>query len=301
MDRLNRLLVTGANGQLGRRLLATRPAIWQVTAVVRSARACAALRRVLPADSPHDIVVIDPCDAHALAEAARGCQAAVHLIGTIKEARDNRYADAHERPLAALLDAATTCALKHIVYVSIIGAAPDSASRCLRARAAVEDRLTHAGIPACIVRVPMVLGEGDRASRALLRRARAGRVWLWRGTSLEQPIYAGDLVAAIEVALRTRAQGMLELAGPEVLTRIELVRRAAVRFGRAPAIHSLPLAFGLVLAGVLETLLPRPRITRDMLRVLDHDDTIDPGPAARRLAIELTPLDTTLARCLVET
>jgi hypothetical protein len=33
-----------------------------------------------------------------------------------------------------------------------------------------------------------------------------------------------------------------------------------------------------------------------MLGVLDHDDDIDPAPAAARLGIQLTPLDETLRR-----
>ena len=34
--------------------------------------------------------------------------------------------------------------------------------------------------------------------------------------------------------------------------------------------------------------------------LLEHDDRIDPGDACRRLALELTPLDVTLRRCLLE-
>jgi len=37
-----------------------------------------------------------------------------------------------------------------------------------------------------------------------------------------------------------------------------------------------------------------------MLGVLEHDDAIDQGPAARRLGIALTPLDETLRRALLE-
>ena len=40
---------------------------------------------------------------------------------------------------------------------------------------------------------------------------------------------------------------------------------------------------------------PQPAVTRAMLRVLDHDDDIDPKPAAAALGIELTSLEQTLA------
>jgi hypothetical protein len=36
-----------------------------------------------------------------------------------------------------------------------------------------------------------------------------------------------------------------------------------------------------------------------MLRILDHDDAIDPAAAAAALGITLTPLDEMLERCIV--
>ncbi|MCB1749594.1 MAG: NAD(P)H-binding protein [Gammaproteobacteria bacterium] len=298
---MTRLLVTGANGQLGRRLLTALPASVEVEAVVRSERARDRLARHAGARGGLAIHVLDPADPAALAPLAARTDAAVHLIGTIKESRTNRYVDSHQRPIEALLAAARGGTLDHVVYVGILGAAADSACACLRARAAVERALAAAPLATSVIRVPMVIGEGDRASAALARRAGARHAWLWRGASLEQPIYAGDVVAAIRARLAapTDPHRVFDLAGPESLSRAALVARAARLAGRTPRIHSLPLAGALVLAGLLERLQARPAITRDMLRVLDHDDAIDPHPAATALGIELTALDTMLARCVV--
>ncbi|MGE0483214.1 MAG: NAD(P)H-binding protein [Gammaproteobacteria bacterium] len=298
---MKRLLVTGANGHLGRRLIAALPANVEIEAVVRSARARDRLARHTGARAGLTIHVLDPADPAALAPLAARTETAVHLIGTIKETRDNRYVDSHQRPVAALLAAAAAGTLRHVLYVGILGAAADSPCACLRARAGVEALLADSPVASSVVRVPMVIGEGDRASAALARRAGARRAWLWRGESLEQPIYAGDVIAAIRARIDAAADPhrVFDLAGPESLSRAALVARAAHLAGLRPRIHSLPLAGGLAIAGLLERLQARPAITRDMLRVLDHDDAIDARPAAAALGMALTPLDTMLARCVV--
>lgn len=298
-----RLLLTGANGHLGRRLIRTLPDHWTITAVVRSERAQRQLTRKVGERPGLDVTLSDPSDAAALATLAAGADVAVHLIGTIKERRDNRYEDSHQRPARALAAAAAQVGLQRVIYLSILGASATSKIRCLRARAAVEEILQGISTTAAtVIRVPMVLGEGDRASGALARRAATDRVFLYRAGSLEQPIYAGDVVDALLAAVdRAAAAGkVFELAGPESLPRGELVRRAAATCGRRPAVYSLPLILGLAIAGVMEQLTATPRVTRDMLRVLDHDDAIDPGPAAAALGLDLTPLDVMLERCVKE-
>jgi uncharacterized protein YbjT (DUF2867 family) len=294
------ILVTGANGHLGRRLIRELVHDVAVTALVRSERAKRVLlKHVAPCDAL-TVVVANPCDVNALIDAARGCTQAVHLIGTIRATRKAGYEDAHERPAGALLAALAQTTLKHIVTISILGASPASLCACLRSRVETEQQLLAGPVPVSVLRVPMVLGEKDRASTALRKRALAKRVLLFRADCLEQPIYAGDVIAAMRSTLNQPplVNQVLELAGPISVTRRELIERAAGQLNRQPAIYSLPLWVGMAAAALLEFAMANPPVTRDMLRLFDHDDAIDAQLAARRLAIELTPLTDMLARCI---
>jgi NADH dehydrogenase len=294
-----RILLTGANGHLGRRLLLRLSAACAVRAVVRSARAAEAVRAV-PARPAPEILLVDPCDAEGIARAAAGCTHAVHLVGILKENRSSRYADAHERSCAALARAADAAGLRRIVYPSILGSRPEAANACLASKGRAERILLAARTPALVLRLPMVLGEGDFAAGALRREAQARLALLVRGgASLEQPIYAGDVEQAIVNGLDAPGldDAALDLAGPESLSHRALVARAAARLGGSPPrVVPLPRALALAGAWLAERLLADPPVTRAMLGVLDHDDRVDPADACRRLGIELTPLDEMLAR-----
>jgi uncharacterized protein YbjT (DUF2867 family) len=290
------LLVTGANGRLGRSLIRAVAGRRPVRALVRSERAAASLR-TLPPELRPEIVQVDWADADALAAAGDGAPDWVHLVGILKETRSSRYADAHERPAEALARAASKAGARRIVTVSILGAAPDSANACLASKGRADAALLAGPAPATVLRVPMVLGPGEAGAFALRAQASAKVAFLVRGgATLEQPIDARDLVHALELALVAPVEReALDLAGPESLTHRALVLRVAALLGRRPRIVPLPLAAASALAFAMERLAAEPPLTRAMLGVLEHDDRIDPLPAARRLGLELTPLDDTLA------
>jgi NADH dehydrogenase len=291
---VKRLLVTGANGHLGRRLLGAAEAAgaagegWTTRAVVRSERAAAALA------GHGDVRIVDYADAAGLAAACADCAAVVHLVGIIKETRSATYDAAHVDATAALADAAEQANVQRIVYLSIIGADAASANRCLRSKAQAEALLEGSSVPSLVLRVPMVLGEGDAASAALMRSASGGVAFSFRAASLEQPIYAGDVIEAVLAGVAPDAPtGLLELAGPHAMTRRALIRAAAERPVR---VISLPITLGYTLAWTLQKATANPPVTTDMLGVLDHDDDVDPEPAAEALGIRLASLEETLAR-----
>ncbi len=300
---LERILVTGANGHLGRRLIervardsARRHA---VLAVVRSERAAQTLRE-LPEDAQPQTVVLDYADVEALAAAAADCSRAVHLVGIIKESGTSRYAEAHEAASHALASAADRAGLRHIVSLSILGSDPDSANACLASKGRAERILLDAPTPATVLRVPMVLGTGDAATRALRAQATGKVVGLVRGgATLQQPIFAGDVIDAILAALKGEDGGnhALNLAGPESLPQRELVARAARALGGAPKVIPVPLWLARAGAALMARVSENPPLTPAMLGVLEHDDAVDPDEACRRLGIALTPLDETLRRC----
>jgi len=300
---LGRVLVTGANGNLGRALIARlasgRPPRGAVRAVVRSERAAIVVRALREAP---EVVVVDYGDADALGAAAAGCQAAVHLVGILKESPGTSYADAHERTASALAAAAARSGCHRIVYLSILGAGAGAANACLASKARAEAILLAAPLRTTVLRVPMVLGGDDYATAALRARARARFAPMVRGgASREQPIDAADVVEAIAAALARPglAGRVLDLAGPESLPRRALVARAAALAGApGPTVLPIPLAAVRLFAALAERFAANPPLTSAMLGVLEHDDRVDPGPACRALGITLTSLDETLRRCV---
>lgn len=310
-----RILITGANGHLGRRLilrLADLAHPVSVRAVVRSQRAADALLH-LPEHARPEIFVLDYSDAEALTRAAEGCHYAVHLAGIIKESSTSRFADAHEATTTALARAADRTGLRRVVYLSILGSEPDSTNPCLASKGRAERILLEAATPVLVLRVPMVIGPGDFVSKALAREAQASFAPLLRGGAVrEQPIDADDVIAAVLAGLdllqpegaandpgHCALDGVaLDLAGPVSLSRRELLERTAALYGNRPRVVPIPLALEMGVAWLFEKTLRDPPLSRAMVGVLDHDDDIDVSDSCKRLGIQLTPLDETLRRCV---
>ncbi len=287
------ILVTGANGHLGRALLTALGAGEEVHAIVRSERAAETLR-ALPASARPRLFVADPADADALARAGAGCAGWVNLVGILKETRSARYADAHETLAERVARAAEKVGATRIVYLSILGAEPGSANACLASKGRAEERLVAGATPVSVLRVPMVLGPGEQAAVALRREAMAPVVFLVRGgATREQPIATRDVVQAIRLALAdaSRKSRRIDLAGPESLSHRALLARVAERFGTRPRVVPVPRALSFGLAGLLERFVAEPPVTRAMLGVLEHDDAIDAQRGAAQLGLALTPLD----------
>jgi NADH dehydrogenase len=293
------LVVTGANGQLGRALLRDLAAAGQpaVRALIRSPRAAATIVGLDLAPAP-EARIVDYASPHEMESALAGARCVVHLVGILKETRDTRYVDAHENTCHALALAASRAGVERVVYLSILGSLPDSGNACLASKGRAEAMLLEGRVAATILRVPMVIGGDDAASAALRRQARARRLRLVAGgRTLQQPIDARDVRDAIRNA--SSAGGgrnlVLDAGGPECLSHRNLVLRAARHWNNEPKIRSLPLGLARAGVGLLESLLPNPPVTRAMLDVLQHDDRVDPRPFCEKLGLTLRPLDTTLA------
>jgi len=294
-----RLLITGANGHLGirliRRINETRPND-EVVAIVRSEKAAASLRQE---GLEVNIRVVSYTDSAGINLAGQGAEAIIHLVGIIKESATNTFEMAHQKTSAALVEANLDAS--HIVTLGILGSELSSANSCFASRAASDAILQTGPIPTTVIRVPMVLGPGDYASRALAKNGASGLALCFRSSSLEQPIYSMDVVDAIMSAVSlVPANRIIELAGPESLMRKALIERAGRLLGNKPTVISLPIALGYSLAWVFEKTSSNPPVTRAMLGVLDHDDAINTRAATNLLGLTLTPLDEMLRNVLTD-
>lgn len=293
------IVVTGANGQLGTTLLRelARQSHPRVRALVRSERARGVLE-ALALDPAPEILIVDYASPREMEGALAGMGCVVHLVGIIKETRRARYVEAHEQTCHALALAASRAGVERIVYLSILGAAADSDNECLASKGRAETLLLGDRVATTVLRVPMVLGDDDPASRSLRRQARSRSVMLVAGgRTLQQPIDVRDVIQAILASLRV-APGkdlVLDAGGPECLSHRNLVLRAARLWNNEPRIRSIPHHVARAAVAVISFLLPDPPVTLPMFDILQHDDRADPRALTTALGIELTPLSQTLA------
>lgn len=293
------IVVTGANGQLGRALLATlaESAHPFVRALVRSDRARATIEAV-GLDPAPDIRIVDYTSPNQMEEAMTGAKCVVHLVGIIKETPGAGYAEAHEQTCHALALAADRAGIERIVYLSILGSTPDSENPCLASKGRAETMLLDDRVPTTVIRVPMVIGGNDAASQSLRKQARAESIRLiGGGQTCQQPIDARDVVRAILSACTAEPGRHLTLdaGGPESLSHRNLVLRAARLWNNEPQIKSIPTRLARFGVNCLETFLRNPPVTRAMFDILQHDDRVDTRTFCQTLGFELTPLDKTLS------
>ncbi len=298
----NGIVVTGANGQLGRALLTAlaRDSHAFVRALVRSDRARATIE-ALGLDPAPEIQLVDYTRPREMEEALRGARYVVHLVGIIKETHATRYVETHEQTCHALALAANRAGIERIVYLSILGTSPDSKNPCLASKGRAETMLLDERVSTTVIRLPMVIGGDDAASRSLRKQARSTRLRLiGGGRTLQQPIDARDVVRAV-LAACTAEPGQplsLDAGGPESLSHRNLVLRAARLWNNEPRIRTIPRPLARFGVDCLEKVLRNPPITRAMFDILQHDDRVDSKAFCQTLGIELTPLDTTLSELI---
>ena len=293
------IVVTGANGQLGRAILSrlSRESRADVRALVRSERARKTIES-MGLDPAPEIRVVDYLDPSEMEEALRGKRQIIHLVGIIKETRETRYVEAHEQTCHVLALASSRAHAERIVYLSILGSTPDSKNPCLASKGRAEAMLLDDRVPTTVLRVPMVLGGNDPSSRSLRKQAKSPSIRLIAGgRTLQQPIDARDVVQSVLAACTAHPGRDLSLdaGGPECLSHRNLVLRAARLWDNEPRIRTMPLGLARFGVTLLERLLPNPPITRPMFDILQHDDRVDTEVFRRTLGIELTPLDKTLS------
>jgi len=295
---VEKILITGANGYLGKKLI-EELSDNHIYALVRSEKAYLDLTNFIQDRNIKnvDVFYFDYSDLSGMRQNIGSCRYVVHLVGIIKETRTNSFDIVHKETTQALIKAMEDSNVKKICYLSILGANKDSTNKCFASRAYSEKLLLDSDIPSLILRIPMVLGEDNYASKALRKNALSKFNFTFRKKSMEQPIYAGDVIQAINndinkhVSGKTTPTGVMVLAGKVSLTREDLIKKAAEFLGVKVKIFSLPIALGISLAWILEKLFDDPPVTRAMLGVLDHDDNVDPKQTCKQLDIRLTSLE----------
>ena len=191
--------------------------------------------------------------------------------------------------------AARAAGVPRLVQISAIGADPAPPAPTLAARPQASRRRAPAFPAAAIIRPSIVVGPEDGFFNrfAALARLLPALPLIGGGTTRFQPVWVGDVAAAIVAALeRDDARGQTyELGGPKVYSFAELMRYMLEVIGRRRLL--VPLSFDLArLQARLLEWLPVPPLTRDQVELLKTDNVVAPDARTLQdLGITPTPIE----------
>jgi NADH dehydrogenase len=211
--------------------------------------------------------------------AVEGAHAVVNLVAILARSGRQTFEAVHVAGAKAVAGAAREAGAEAFVHVSALGADKAARSSYARTKAAGEAMVLQEFADAVVLRPSLVFGPEDQLFNRFAGLARFSPFLplIGGGRIRFQPVYAGDVGAAIAAASAGRARSgtVYELGGGEVITFRQLMERTLAWSGRRRPL--LPIPFALAKLGALLT-APLPNglrpITVDQVRLLQRDNVV---------------------------
>jgi uncharacterized protein YbjT (DUF2867 family) len=281
-----RILVTGASGYVGGRLLAR---LEQRGLAVR----CLARRPEFVAGrvGPRTQVVAgDALRAETLPAALEGVDTAYYLIHSMASSGQAGF-EAQDRLAAQNFGrAARAAGVRRIIYLGGLGEEDAELSAHLRSRHEVGRLLRESGVPVIEFRASIVIGSGSLSFemiRALVERLPVMVTPRWLRV-IAQPIAIDDLLAYLEaaLALETPESRIYEIGGAERVSYGELMREYARQRGLRRLMLPVPVLTPRLSSLWLGLVTPLfARVGRALIESICHETVVRDARALRDFAV----------------
>ncbi len=237
-----KILVTGATGLIG------------AAVVARLAREGHQLVRVVRNGAGHDddVVVRDFADATVPADwmaPLQGVDAVVNCAGVLQDSPRDSTRAVHVDGLAALIAACEQLGVQRFIHMSAIGTERDPLSEFSSTKRAGEALLFGSALDWIVLRPSVVVGRAAYGGSAMFRGLAALPLLpQLPDVGLLQIVQLDDVTETVVRVLQGPARLTLDLAGPESLTMVEVIRAYRRWLGWRPArIVSVPPVAAAVL------------------------------------------------------
>jgi uncharacterized protein YbjT (DUF2867 family) len=242
-------------------------------------------------------------DKAAVAAAARGCDAVIHLVGIIREfpGRGVTFEAVHVQATEIVVDAAREAGARRFLHMSALGARGEDADAYHVTKFQAEEYVRTSGLTYTIFRPSVIYGPEDQSINLFARQIRAFPLFPVIGDGLYkmQPVAVGTVAQAFALALELPAteNRIYEVGGPEALTFNELIDTLAEVLGRRVYKVHLPV-WSMRLAAFLLGRFAWFPLTTGQLRMLLEGNICAPAPFYRDFGLTTISFGDGLARYL---
>lgn len=291
--------VFGGSGFIGTqvvRALAKRG--WRVRVAVRRPAQAYELRMAGDVGQVQT-VRCDITDKAAVAEALKGADAAVNLVGILFETGGRKFEALHVEGAVNVAEAVKAAGIKRLTHMSALGADVNGKAEYARTKGQAEVAVRAAFPGAVIIRPSIVFGAGDAFLNKFAAMAVASPALplIGGGVTKFQPVYVGDVAEAIARAtVSPEAEGKtFELGGPAVWSFEDILKFILRETKRNRFLIPLPFPVARMigsLAQIPAAIGLKPALTKDQVLLLESDNVVSPGAEGlAALGIEASGLE----------
>jgi NADH dehydrogenase len=289
-----KILVTGGTGVIGTGLIAELLSRGHQVRLL-SRRADEDVRRWKTVEA----IAGDVGDATSIRGSAATCDAIVHVAGiAIEHPPDVTFERVNVEGTRNVVREAGRSSVRRLIFISSLGA-DRGATDYHRSKFAAEEIVRQSDLDWTILRPGAVYGPGDEVISNLLKMVRIlpAVPVIADGEQQFQPIWFEDLARAIALIAESPllVRQTAEIAGPDVTTLNDLLRRLGAITGRHPLRVPVPAPLATVATKIASKAIDVP-FDETKLTMLRERNVVSGRNALEGLGIEATPLDAGLPR-----
>ncbi|MEO8032738.1 MAG: SDR family oxidoreductase [Gemmatimonadota bacterium] len=297
MNPSRRVLLTGATGYIGGRLLAALEAHGRLVRCM-ARRPEYLLARVAPST---EVVAGDVFDPASLAVAMTGVDTAYYLVHSMDST--SSFQDADRTGARNFAQAARAAGVRRVIYLGGLGGG-DELSSHLDSRQEVGRILREEGVATIELRAAIVIGSGSisfEMIRALVEILPIMITPRWVAT-LTQPIGIEDVIAYLVASLDLPSEGseVFEIGGPDRVSYGDLMREYARQRGLRRRFISVPVLTPRLSSLWLGLVTPVfARVGRALVDSLRNETVVRDDRALAEFSVKPRGMADAMARALV--
>lgn len=290
-----RILITGANGFIGRHLVHALRMQHDIVVCVRDPESA---KERFPGLGTVVRDFATTTTVEAWLTCLRRIDVVINAVGIIRESRTQTFEQLHHRAPCAMFQACARAGVRKVIQISALGADDTAFSQYHLSKRAADDCLRQLDLDWVIVKPSLVYGPGGTSAAFFKALAALPLIPIVdRGEQPIQPIHIDDLVTAIVTLLRPDAPARLSLdaVGPHPITFKGMLEQYRHWLG-LPVGHLLPVPYTLSLfAGRLAGFLGNTPMTGEAIEMLRRGNTGDVSTLNAVLRITPHSLEMALA------
>lgn len=180
-----------------------------------------------------------------------------------------------------LAKASKQAGVNHFIYISGAGTNSKAKEPWFKAKWYAEQAIHGAGLPATILRPPLIYGPGDRSLNRLITFLKKTHTCflLGGGKNNVQPLFIQDFVEIVMGSLETAKEKdlLLDIAGPEIMSIKEMIKRTAKILNIPCFLIPVPTSLAKMATFPLK-FLPNPPMTPQAIDFITMDVVVDTHP-----------------------